>query len=93
MGPKNQFGICGNSDYAEKNTLVLVNLTREFVRISRKFGLRGEKCIGFDQFDQKICSDDAIIRITRSLLCIITDPTVATDRKQTDHIKKNGEIT
>ena len=25
----------------------------------RKFGLRGEKCIGFDQFDQEICSDYA----------------------------------
>ena len=32
------------------------------------FELRREKCIGFVQFDRKICLDYAIIRITRSLL-------------------------
>ena len=31
----------------------------KIIRITPKFGLRGEKCIGFDQFDQKICSDYA----------------------------------
>ena len=47
----------------------------------RKFGSRGEKCIGSDQFDKKICSDyaekNAVVlvnltrkhdQITRSLL-------------------------
>ena len=47
--------------------------TSRIVRVTGKFGLRGEKCIGFGQIDQKNCSDYAIIRITwirimRSLL-------------------------
>ena len=42
------------------------------IRITRKFGIRGGKYIGFVQFDLKIRSDYAIIRIqiTRSSLLV-----------------------
>ena len=33
-----QWDLKNNSEYAEKNALVLVNLTRKFVRITREFG-------------------------------------------------------
>ena len=39
------------------------------IQITRKFRLRIEKCFGFGQFDQRIRSDYAIIRITLNLLC------------------------
>ena len=35
----------------------------KIIRITRKFGLRGENFTGFDQFVQKICLDYAIIPI------------------------------
>ena len=32
---------------------------QKIIRFTRKFGLRGEKCIGLGKFDQKICSNYA----------------------------------
>ena len=31
----------------------------KIIQITQKFGLRGEKCIGFGQFYQKFCTDYA----------------------------------
>ena len=76
-----------NSDYAEKNTFVLVSLTRKFVRITRKFGLRGEKFIGFHQFDQKICSYYAEFSVLQCVWCPlqlgqINDPKAAAEAEK-----------
>ena len=59
-----------SSDYS-KFRVIRIQWDLKVIWITRKFESHGEKCIGFGQFDHKIRSDYAIIRITRSLLYVI----------------------
>ena len=60
--------VCWTNVQYSKLRVIQIHWDIKIIQITRKLGLRGEKCIGFGQFDQKICSDYAIIRIRRSLL-------------------------
>ena len=58
--------------FFDTTELRVIQIQRHLINNSdyaKKFRLHGEKCIGFGQFDQKINSDYAIIRIMRILFC------------------------
>ena len=46
-------------DWYSKIRVIRIQWDLKIIRVTRKFGIRGEKYIGFGQFDQKICSDYA----------------------------------
>ena len=50
-----------------KLRVIRIQWELNIIQIKQKFGILGEKCIGFDQFNQKICWDYAIIQITFKL--------------------------